>query len=198
MCDSGAALDHGRLVAIGEPNDVIRIFRERLMQGMLSDGTVDPDIARSELSPVWHKVFFADADVVYSRPGAEHARPGEPMQIEVWLEAAEPTDDVVVALNIYASNGTMVFGTNTHLLGAEVGTVQGRRKVTFAFDNLPLLDGTYSVTLGLHTEGGLVYDSWEQRKHFEVAVAGRSIGIANLPIHVEIEQAKAPAGRRAG
>jgi ABC-2 type transport system ATP-binding protein len=201
MCDWGAALDHGRLVAIGDPNDVIRIFRERLMQGMLSDGSIDPDIARSELSPVWHKVAFADANVVYARPGTDHAKAGEPMQIDVILEAPEPVEDVVVALNIYASNGTMVFGTNTSLLGADLGTVHGRRRVTFGFDNMPLLDGTYSVTLGLHTEGGLVYDSWEQRKHFEMAVAGRSIGIANLPIHVEVEAAAVaapPASRRAG
>src|SRR5437763_12147560 len=31
MCDKAAALEHGKLVAQGDPNDVIREFRERLL-----------------------------------------------------------------------------------------------------------------------------------------------------------------------
>ena len=187
MCHQAAALDHGRLVAAGETNDVIRVYRERLMQGMTSDGTIDPAIARSELSPVWGKVSFVDAEVIYASPDTPHARPGEPMRLDVTIEAPAPVDDVVIGLAVYGPMGQLVYGTNTQMHGVDLGTVHGARLVSFRFDEVPLLDGTYAVTLGLHTEGGLVYDSWEQRRHFEVAVAGRSIGLVNLPLHVEVD-----------
>lgn len=192
MCHRAAALDHGRLVAEGDVNDVIRTFRERLMQGMTSEGRLDPAIARSELSPVWGKVSFVEAEVVYADPGHPRARPGEPLRIEVTIEAAEPVDDVVLAFTVYGPLGQLVYGTNTDMHGVDLGVVDGRHRVAFAFDEMPLLDGTYAVTLGLHTRGGLVYDSWEQRHHFEVELAGRSIGLANLPLHVEVEAEPPP------
>jgi hypothetical protein len=58
--------------------------------------------------------------------------------------------------------------------------------VSFLFDEVPLLDGSYAVTIGVHTQGGLVYDSWEQRRHFEVAAPSRNIGLVNLPVRVEV------------
>ena len=50
---------------------------------------------------------------------------------------------------------------------------------------VPLLDGTYAVTIGVHTRGGLVYDSWEQLRRFEVAAPGRDIGLVRLPVQIE-------------
>jgi hypothetical protein len=52
---------------------------------------------------------------------------------------------------------------------------------------VPLLDGTYAVTVGLHTRGGIVYDSWEQQRRFEVAAPGRDIGLVRLPIAIEVD-----------
>ena len=67
MCHGAAALDHGRLVARGEPNDVIRIFREKLMSGVTSAADVDdPAMARTELSPVWGKVKVREVEMVYA------------------------------------------------------------------------------------------------------------------------------------
>jgi hypothetical protein len=79
-----------------------------------------------------------------------------------------------------------VFGTNTHLHGLDLGTVSGRRDVRFNFTDVPLLDGTYAVTIGLHTKGGLVYDSWEQLRRFEVAAPGRDIGLVRLPVEIDV------------
>src|SRR5439155_1064075 len=66
MCHRGAALHHGRLVAVGEPNEVIRTFRERLLQASISTADLDPSLERPELSPVWEKVRIAEAEIVYA------------------------------------------------------------------------------------------------------------------------------------
>jgi ABC-2 type transport system ATP-binding protein len=199
MCDKAAALDHGRMVAEGDPNDVVRIFRERLMQGMAADGSVD-QITRAELSRVWHDVQIGD--VLIHPPTAhndktsadgENARlhPGDPLRVTVGLHATEPTDDVVVAVTLYASNGQLIYGTNTSYQGADLGRVHGRVDIDFDFGPVPLIDGNYAITVGVHTEGGLIYDSWEQRKQFEVRAPGRDVGIVRCPPTVAVRRASA-------
>jgi len=189
MCDKAAALEHGKLVAHGDPNDVIREFRERLLKAATPAEDMSPELARSEMSPMWGRVKIEEARVVYATPDQSAAAPGEPMQVVVTLDAPEPIDDVVVAVAIYNSQGWLVYGTNTHLHNMDLGTVSGRQHVSFDFSDVPLLDGTYAVTVGLHTKGGLVYDSWEQLRRFEVAAPGRDIGLVRLPVEIRIDSA---------
>ena len=189
MCHKAAALDHGKLVAQGDPNEVIREFRERLLKASTPVQDISPELARSEMSPMWGRVKIADARVVYATADHHAVAPGEAMQLEVTLETAEPVDDVVVALTVYNSMGWVVYGTNTDLHGVDVGTVTGRRNVTFGFREVPLLDGSYAFTVGVHTRGGLVYDSWEQLRRFEVAAPGRDVGIVRLPIDITVDPA---------
>ena len=195
MCDRAAALEHGSMVAQGEPNEVIREFRERLLKAATPAEDMSPELVRSELSPMWGRVKIAAALVSYATPTQDAVAPGEPMRLDVTLDAPEPVDDVVVGIAVYSSMGWLVFGTNTHLHGIDLGTVSGRRQVTFAFPEVPLLDGTYAVTIGVHTRGGLVYDSWEQLRRFEVAAPGRDIGLVRLPVAIEVDGASSPPTR---
>jgi ABC-2 type transport system ATP-binding protein len=187
MCDKAAALEHGRLVAHGDPNDVIREFRERLLKAATPAEELNPELARSEMSPMWGRVKIAEVEVAYASPEHQAVAPNEPLRFDVSLDAPDPVNDVVVGLAVYNSMGWLVFGTNTNLHGVDLGTVSGRRTVSFVFPDVPLLDGTYAVTIGLHTKGGLVYDSWEQLRRFEVAAPGRDIGLVRLPVAIEVD-----------
>src|SRR5581483_8748235 len=121
MCERAAALHHGVMVATGEPNDVIRAYRERLMQDAASDADLDPGLARAELSPVWGKVTIQEAEIVYRDADEGAVRQGEPLRIDVTIDAPEPSDDVVMALTIYGPLGGLVFSTNTRVLGVDLG-----------------------------------------------------------------------------
>ena len=197
MCDKAAALEHGVMVAHGEPNEVIRQFRERLLKAATPAEDMSPELARSEMSPMWGRVKIVDARVVYATPDQEAVAPGEGMRLDVTLNAPEPVEDVVVGLAVYNSMGWLVFGTNTHHHGVDLGTVDGQRRVSFDFPDVPLLDGTYAITVGVHTKGGLVYDSWEQLRRFEVAAPGRDIGLVRLPVSIDTGEVQAPAPARA-
>jgi hypothetical protein len=83
--------------------------------------------------------------------------------------------------------GGLVHSTNTRNLGVDLGRVKGRKQLSFVIDDVPLLDGTYPITLGLHTAGGLIYDFWEQQRMFEVKAPGQSIGVVALPVRVELD-----------
>jgi hypothetical protein len=57
--------------------------------------------------------------------------------------------------------------------------------VTFTIPKVQLLDGTYLVTLGIHSrDEGTVYDWSEQRYRFEVMHPGRTAGMFDLGIEV--------------
>ena len=196
MCNKAAALERGLLVAHGEPNEVIREFRERLLKAATPAEDMNPELARSELSPMWGRVKIADTRVVYATADQLAAAPGEPMELVVTLDAPEPVDDVVVGIAIYNTMGWLVYGTNTDLQNVDLGRITGRRKISFHFDDVPLLDGTYAVTVGVHTKGGLVYDSWEQLRRFEVAAPGRDIGIARLPVDIRVDPPESGDQRR--
>jgi ABC-2 type transport system ATP-binding protein len=188
MCDKAAALEHGKLVARGEPNEVIREFRERLLKAATPAEDMSPELARSEMSPMWGRVKIADVRVVYATPDQEAVAPGEGMRVVVTLQAEQPVSDVVVGVGVYNSMGWLVFGTNTDYHAMDLGTIDGHRTLVFDFTDVPLLDGTYALTIGVHTHGGLVYDSWEQLRRFEVAAPGKDIGLVRLPVSVRIDE----------
>jgi len=184
MCDAAAALDHGRLVIEGDPNDVIREFRERLMAGVTSLDEVGREMATSELSPFWGKVRIEEIAVQYPDPERHNVTHGEPLCFDVHLTSNEPIDDVVIGYAIYGPMGQLIHGSNSHLKGVELGVVDGPRRIRFDLGSLPLLDGTYSLTVGAHTLSGLVYDHWEQKRRFEVAAGGRDEGMISLPARI--------------
>ena len=186
MCDRAAALDHGAIVVEGDPNEVIRTFRERLMAGVTSLHEVGHEIATSELSPLWGKARISDVEIVYPDPTRHNVGVGEPLRFDVMFESHEPIDDLLVGISIYGPMGQVVYGTNTGIKGVKIGTVNGPRRVSFELETVPLLDGTYGLTVGLHTLGGLVYDHWEQKRRFEVALGGRDIGLVALPLRIDV------------
>ena len=188
LCDQAAALDHGKLVIVGDPNEVIREFRERLMSGVSSAAGIDPNIARSELSPLWGKVRIAEVEILYPDPERHNVARNETLCFDVHLESTERVEDVVIGIAVYGPMGQLVHGTNSSLRGATVGPLDGKTRVRFRVKDVPLLDGTYPLTVGVHTLGGLVYDHWEQLRRFEVASGGSEEGLVALPVEVEVER----------
>jgi ABC-2 type transport system ATP-binding protein len=187
VCDRAAALHHGRMIEVGAPNDVIRTFREKLMTGVTSVLDVDPEMAKTELSPLWHKVRITAIEVLYAEPGAHAVRPGEGLAFRVGYEAREVLTDVVVGIALYGPQGQLVHGTNTHLLGQDLPTLTGSGTITFSFAEAPLIDGTYRLTVGLHNLGGLQYDHWEQQALVEASAPGRSIGVMRLDTTITVD-----------
>jgi hypothetical protein len=72
-------------------------------------------------------------------------------------------------------------------MGQDLDAVLGQGVISFAIKDLPLLDGTYRLTVGLHNLGGLQYDHWEQQVPFQVAAPGRDIGVVRLETTIEVE-----------
>jgi hypothetical protein len=203
ICDRGIVLDHGEMIADTLPGEAVRTFRETLQRSGLADptveaveaaavdaaGTDDPETThgRKMAASATHQVKITN--VTIEHPGALVGRtwllPDEAMTIRVGFRANEPTDDVIFGIGIHDEEGNLIFGTNTKIADVAVPVVDGDGQVTFDFEHVPLLDGTYLVTLAIEsTDEGTVYDWSDQQYQFSVMNPARTQGLVALPIQV--------------
>jgi ABC-type polysaccharide/polyol phosphate transport system ATPase subunit len=205
ICDRAIVLDHGKMVIDAPPGEAVRTFRESLHGGELSE-TADEaaeaavEEAAAEEGPeaaATYRVHIKNVEI--DHPGLLLHRdallPDEAMTIRVRYHATERTDDLLFGIAIHDVNGNYLYGTNTAILGVDVPPADGDGEMAFEFHRVPLLDGTYLVTLAIQTvDEGTVYDWWEQRAHFSVMNLTRTNGIVSFPIDVRFgEGAMEPA-----
>jgi hypothetical protein len=156
----------------------------------------NPDIVKSELSPLWHQVRITEVEVEYPSPERTTLRKHEPLAFHIGYEArGSEVSDIVAGIALYSSIGVMIYGTNSHLMGQDLDPVSGKGTITFAIRDLPLLDGTYRLTVGLHNLGGLQYDHWEQQVLFEIEAPGRDIGVVRLDTSIVVQSGGEIGGR---
>jgi ABC-2 type transport system ATP-binding protein len=209
ICDRAAVLDHGLMVGFGLPGEAVRTYREHLLPGeayaplaaTATEAGSDEE-EQPEAPPRGERLWFRSVEMEY--PGAGE-RPyllaGEPLTVRVEFEASEPVEEPNFGISVYDSRGRHLFGTNTVIERIPTGTVAGRGEVRFVIDSVPLLDGTYLVTLGAtDADGGTVYEWREQQESFEVMNPGRTVGLVRLPLRIEVSGpgADEAAGRAGG
>ncbi|HEV2370105.1 MAG TPA: ABC transporter ATP-binding protein [Acidimicrobiales bacterium] len=208
ICHRALVLDHGLEVSSGTPGEAIRSFREHLLRAgdrsdlarELEEALGDPagaeagtaagdDDGSGGLSTQERKRNFRAriTGVRFEHPGeGQNLLPGEPLAIHVQYQAAERIRDPNFGFAIYDIEGNLLTGNNTRILDVDIPQVEGRGEVVFRFEELPLLDGTYFLTLAITSQDEhTVYDWQEQRHQFAVLNPGRAQGMLHLPVHVD-------------
>jgi ABC-2 type transport system ATP-binding protein len=195
VCDRAVVLDHGAIVADAPPGEAVRVFREHLLQSegenapLLSAGAAD----RADLAT--HRVRITG--VTFEHAGNLVDRswllPDEAMSLRVAFEVTEETTDAQFGIAIHDQEGRLIFGSNTSILGHPVTLAPGPGELVFEFERVPLLDGTYMVTLGAQSrDEGTVYDWHEQRYSFAVMNPSRTPGLVALPLTVHFGEHELP------
>lgn len=194
FCDAAAVVDHGNLVTYGEPGEAVRSYREHLLQHLpyedpVADSESDelPQVPE-ELSPNF-EVRITDVQIEFPETTNQFLLPDGSLAIRIAFASKIDTEDVNFGVAIHDEEGRLVFGTNTRIRDERVRVEPGTGNVEFKFDSVPLLDGTYEVTVGItsHDEG-TVYDWHEQQARFQVTNPGRTTGRVNLPVVIEVTQ----------
>jgi ABC-2 type transport system ATP-binding protein len=184
ICDRAAVLDHGDLVAWGTPSDAVRVFREHMLAG-------GHDEHGDQAAEVEHGrvLRIRSLDIGYPDPSRRYVRNGERLTIRIAYEALQPVEDAVFAFSLHGNDGHVVFGQNTWGLGHGLPTLEGDGEVTFTIESVGLLEGTYPLTVGVHSKnGGSVFDWWEQHDHVDVLNVDGNVawGVADLPVTADI------------
>jgi len=204
VCDRAVVLDHGKIVLDGPPGEAVRAFRERIFSGDSlkiettttgrSPHTGKVDRVRPAVPSLMEQrrnLKVRITDVIFEHSGVadghSYLKPHEPLDIRVQYDAVDHIDDVMFGIAIYDVKGNNLFGSNTNIIGLEVPPAFGPGEIRFSFADVPLLDGTYLVTLAIQTkDAGVVYDWHEQQWQFEVMNPDRTQGIVAMPMSVRM------------
>ncbi|HEX3946207.1 MAG TPA: Wzt carbohydrate-binding domain-containing protein, partial [Acidimicrobiales bacterium] len=128
-------------------------------------------------------------DVTAFYPEANERRyllPRETLIVRAGYQASEPSAGVVVTIEIRLDDGTILFRTDTEIMGLVHDVAAGPGAVDFHFDDLPLFDGSYLINVGITGPGGILYDWREPACTFEVMNPGRATGVVAVPVKVAI------------
>jgi len=190
ICDRVMVLDHGNLVTVGNPAEAVRSFREHLLQRQrfeeaeqLVDGPLE--ITEHGTAQERRRNFRVRiTGVSFQHDGNANAlTAGGRLRVAIGYERQAPVDDVVFGITVYDPEDRVLYGTNTDLLGINVGPLSETGEVAFSFDTMPLADGSYPVTIGVHSrDDSVVYDWREQGFRFDVVQPDRSAGLLSLPV----------------
>jgi ABC-2 type transport system ATP-binding protein len=179
LCDHAVMLDHGRVHAVGSPDDVVRQMRLTILHH-------DLEFAREEGSKEVEivGVTLLRGDAPLERP----VRAGDTLTIQVDVRAPEPVDDPVVSFALHDATNAFVFGDDTAHQGLALGTVHGSRRLRFDLGPIPVTGGTYWITLGVHSrDNARVYHVQDERYSFEVHQADGRRDQLHFPLRIEME-----------
>jgi ABC-type polysaccharide/polyol phosphate transport system ATPase subunit len=177
ICDQAVLLDGGRVRTLGDVDRVIKEFRAVMMRGQgleVEGATKEVEITGVEL---------LDAK---GRPSAMVA-PGESLAVQVELRANRPVDAPVVVVGVHNARDEWVYTTDTDRLDVDLGRVDGKVRVTFELQAIPLMEGQYFATVGVRDrEETVTYDWHSQRYPFDIVRYVKG-GLA-IPVEVRVER----------
>jgi ABC-2 type transport system ATP-binding protein len=181
ICDRAAMLHHGRLHALGSPEDVVREMRYVLL------GVTDPAFVPEEGT---REAEIAEVVIIRANGAGEGpVLRDDPVTVQVDVRTNDPVDDLDVDIAVLdgASNHP-VLEARTSRAGLDLGHVDGKRRVRFRVEAFPYDAGKYWITVGLSSRTtGHLYHVQTQRYLFEVVDAPRVQERIDVPVAVEIE-----------
>ncbi|MGH2636813.1 MAG: polysaccharide ABC transporter ATP-binding protein, partial [Actinomycetota bacterium] len=181
ICDRAAMLHHGRLHAVGAPDDVVREMRYVLL------GVTDPGFVPEQGT---REAEIVEVHLVRSSGASDGpVLRGDPLTVQVDVRTNSPVDDLDVDVAVLdGATNHPVLQARTSRAGVDLGHLDGKKRVRFRIDGFPYGAGKYWVTVGLSSrESGHLYHVQTQRYLFEVVDAPRVQERVDVPVDVEVE-----------
>jgi ABC-2 type transport system ATP-binding protein len=190
ICDRAVVLSHGDVINEGPPGEAVRIFREGLLEEegvlMIPDESPEPHsptIVPKGTPDVDHPVRVTYTAHTYPRfEEVGYLSTGDSLTIGVGYHASIATDDVVFSLELRDADDNCFMRTDTDIMGERFDLPVGPGLVNFVVDDIPLLDGTFSYSVGILSKGGVLFDWREPAGNFAVMSPGKDTGFIRLPV----------------
>ena len=164
LCSTVAWLEKGVIQEIGPSYEVIGKYAGQSHdaapkgEGEIGErwGSHEAEITRAE---------FVNADGVPIRV----LKTGEPISLQIDYTAHMPIKEPVFGIRFTHLHGTTVWGSNTKRMGFQPATLNNSGTITLNIPDLPILAGTYDLTVALSDQHETYeYDHWERRVRFDV------------------------------
>ncbi len=207
LCNQALLLNHGEQVMQGKPNKVVDRYVAMLsaedpdsiaeeLKAIANRQTDKPDPQNIEEQPTALSVHQHGNKQVHieqvkllkaKRQPTERFRHGEEMTIAISLVGQIETLDLIVGISIRNLLGVVVYGTNTEHLTKKLLNLQSQESLEIEF-TFPchINRGSYTLTVGVHSEEGLSYDWVDEMIVFEVENDRKCDGLVDLDAQVSI------------
>ena len=190
ICDEIWWLHQGRLVARGEPGEVLTAYNtyvgRRLNEWAASiSQPLTPSMRRGDGRAQLQAIELLDAS---GKPTLAWVS-GEPVSVCVTVRFEQDVPDPVVGIMIRTRIGFEVYGTNTELEGVTLGPCRAGEtlRVTYSF-GCDLCPQEYTLTAASHDPDGVWHDWMEDAVAFTVTDNRYTAGVANLRAKVEVSR----------
>jgi ABC-2 type transport system ATP-binding protein len=164
LCSTVAWLEKGVIQEIGPSYEVIGKYA-----GQSHDAA--PKV-EGEIGERWgsHEAEITRAEFVNADGVPVHVlKTGEPISLQIDYTAHMPIKEPVFGIRITHLHGTNVWGSNTKRMGFQPTTLNNSGTITLNIPELPILAGTYDLTIALTDQHETYeYDHWERRVRFDV------------------------------
>ncbi len=218
ICDRVLWLDHGNARMVGEPRRVADAYRQAVAEEegrrhreekerreddaerpAAHDAGATGGGAGAEETLRWGSRQAEIASVRLLVGGEEryHLQSGEPVVLELAVEAREPLQDFVFGIALATPRGVEVWGTNTDLEGFEPARLEGAATVRVEVPSLLLAAGEYVVDVAVHSRDGAPYDYRKRVLSLSVTAPDAAIGVYRPP-HRWTFDGRVKWARRAG
>jgi lipopolysaccharide transport system ATP-binding protein len=98
---------------------------------------------------------------------------GQPLTVEIGFIAHKPVEEPEFGLAIFRQDGVQINGPNTQFAGVRMDKVEGKGKVCYQIERLPLLPATYLLSVAVHdSRYPLTYDHHDKAYEFQVGSGG--------------------------
>jgi ABC-2 type transport system ATP-binding protein len=165
LCTTAAWLERGSLRMLGSSYEVVSEYT-----GVSHEAR--PKVDSEEIGERWGT---GEADItsvqLLNRQNQEVVdfETNKPAIIRISYSCPIPIKDAVFGIRITHLHGTVMWGSNTKRRGIVIPTLTGTGYIDLEIESLPLLEGTYDLTVALSDMSEIhEYDHWERRTRFNV------------------------------
>ena len=203
LCQRAALMNHGRIIEIGTPKDVVNHYIAVLSSDKTqfeaektnTNASIEDTFIKGKKEHFKHRhgnqlavindVKITSAD---GRETQNKVETGTIINIVLSLETKAELSDLVIGISIRNLMGVVVYGTNTQLMRAQMSKYKESEEVTAIFQMPCYLNrGVYTVTAGIHSEEGLSYDWIDELVIFEVNNSNSCEGIVDMNCGITIK-----------
>lgn len=190
LCSRAIWLNDGQVQAAGDVDDTIAAYLRHAAAEeearMTATASKEAQKARAGIKQGWGTgdveivaVSFLDA------AGRERNvfRMGEPWVVRLQYRAHERIEGPIFGLAVHRNDGLHVCGPNTQFAGLDIPSIEGEGAILYRVDRLPLMDGTYLLSVSAHNQADTVmYDYHDRLYTFKVrqVVKGERYGLVSL------------------
>jgi lipopolysaccharide transport system ATP-binding protein len=193
LCDRAMLLSAGRVIADGNPADVLKCYQKIVMereQAFEAEAIpTESTPISADLAPVTYGYRHGDgsAEIMAAQLFNAADRPveivetGEPLRLNIAVRFHRTIESPVIGFLISNRHGIHAYGTNSKEQQIDPGTVKAGSiiELSFAFNCWLGID-QYSISLAAHSMDGQAFDWMDGVFFFRVVSSQLVEGVANL------------------